>query len=196
MKKTFLCSPLVIYLLFYIITPWSSGLLYIILKWYLWVREVMLTLTYWNHFLCVFAQLPAPSLSHTNMSVLFYLPTPEGYPRGEHLFPSSVLTACSTGPGGQHCWEFNMNTFLMRREEMGMCLILQVGKDQVGHSHLFWRGVASVNPLLCCPLQNCGCFGVQLTEEPLVLVTQQSLGMNLSQPESYQGAESVFLFNI
>lgn len=36
----------------------------------------------------------------------------------------------------------------------------------MGHSLLFWRGVAS--PLLCCPLQNCRRFGAQLTEEHLV----------------------------
>lgn len=104
-----------------------------------------------------------PLYIHTNMSVLLCLPTPGGSPLGEHLFPSSVPTACSTGPWGQHCWGFTMNTFLLRREEMGMCSILQVE-----HSLLFWRAVASVNPLLSCPVQNWGCFGAQLTEEHLV----------------------------
>lgn len=132
MKETFMCNPVLIYLLFHIFTLWSSGLLYIILKWYMWVRVVLLILTYWNHFLCVFAYLLVPSLSQTNMWVLFCLPTAVGSPLGEHLFPSSVPTACWTDPWGQHCCEFNMNTFLLRREEMGICSILQVGRETGG----------------------------------------------------------------
>lgn len=62
----------------------------------------------------------------------------------------------------------------------------------MGHSLLFWRGVAS--PLLCCPLQNCWCFGAQLTEEHLVPGNSAEFRHELELQSP--GAGSVFLSNI
>lgn len=103
-------------------------------------------------------------LFQTNMSVLFCLPTPGGSPLGEHIFPSSVPTSCSTGPW--ECWELNMNAFLLRRNGH---ILNPSGREGARWRIPFYSG--GKLPVLIhywiCPLQNCRCFEAQLTEEYL-----------------------------